>query len=345
MASKKGAAGALKNNKLLVAALIGLGGILFFVFLNMSQKIFQTETYYVLNQDVPTRTQIMPEMLEPINASEGTAPKAAIGIQEVQAGLTFTRYPLQAGEILTMSNTAGDRTELTTGIPDEWVVTNFSVSADNAVGGSITRGKYFDMMVVDEFEAFYPFVNMLTLDTSVSLNSASGAGAIETEEAKSGQTSQYFVGLTPENAGKLQVIMKKYGDNIKLVESPKQNEYNSPRLEDYEGTFTYDQGIDGTIWPGEVDGKEITDKNFTVIERNKDMSPTKVAKPCSAGNLKLYGTDCEGLKNNSDRKPGVEKEQLENGDTTTNNGIIPPDANNKEEETQTVEGTDETDNQ
>lgn len=308
MASKKGAAGANKNNKLIILAIIGAVAILFFSVLMLAQKIFQTETYYVLNQDVPTRTQIMPEMLEAIPTSEGTAPKAAIGIQEIQAGLTFTRYPVQAGEILTMSNTAGDRTELTTGIPDDWVVTNFNVSADNAVGGSITRGKYFDIMIVDELGAFYPFVNMLTLDTSISLNSASNSGAIDSEEAKSGQTSQYFVGLTPENAAKLQVIMKRYGnDNIRLVESPKQNEYASPRLEDYEGTFSYDQGIDGTIWPGEIDGKEITDKNFTVIERNKDMSPKEAVKPCSVGNLKLYGADCDGLKNNGNRKVKTEK--------------------------------------
>ena len=65
--------------------------------------------------------------------------------------------------------------------------------------------------------AFYPFINVKALDTTVDLSNASSSDAVDTEEAHAGQTTQYTVGLTPDNAAKLQSIMSQYNGNIKLV--------------------------------------------------------------------------------------------------------------------------------
>lgn len=282
------------NNWVLIALIVAVGIALFIVFAVAATRIFQTENYYVLNQDVPTRTQITPDMLDPITASEGTAPAAAIGIEEVQSGEVYTQYPLLAGDILTMSNVGG-REDISVGIPDEWVVTNFSVGADDAVGGRIQRGTYFDMMIVqggtkaEGGGATYPFVNILALDTTVDLSTASSADAAETEEAHDGQTTQYVVGMSPEDAGKLQHIMEQYGSNVKLVLSPRQNEYNAPQLNEYTGKFAYDEA-DTPKNMGEN-----TDYTFRDVERDEFGVPldTPGAYSCSNGNAKISGEDCE----------------------------------------------------
>lgn len=288
------------NNWVLIALIVAVAVALFIVFAVAATRIFQTENYYVLNQDVPTRTQITPDMLDAITASEGTAPAAAIGIEEVQSGEVYTQYPLLAGDILTMSNVGG-REDISVGIPDEWVVTNFSVGADDAVGGRIQRGTYFDLMIVqggtkeEGGGTTYPFVNILALDTTVDLNSASSSEAAESEEAHDGQTTQYVVGMSPEDAGKLQHIMEQYGSNVKLVLSPRQNEYNAPQLNEYTGKFAYDQADQ----PKNMG--ENTDYTFRDVERDEFGVPLEEpgSYSCSNGNAKISGEDCEGTETNS----------------------------------------------
>jgi len=273
MAKKPG----MKNNTFLwgIAALLGLGigGAVLVLVLNL----IQTETYYILNEDVPSRAQVTPEMLQPVDVNIGGAPEAALGLEEVQAGGVFTAHPLLAGDILTLSN-VGNREDISVGIPDEWVITNFSVGADSAVGGRIQRGYYFDMLVADETGGFYPFVNMLALDTTVDLAGASSADAANTEEAQAGQTTQYVVGVSPENAAKLHNVMAKYGTNVKLVISPRQNEYEKPQLTDYEGVFSYAAG-DAPLNLGEG-----TDYTFTILERDEFGRLTEELNDCSEGN-------------------------------------------------------------
>lgn len=264
------------NNRFLIFAIVLVAVVVFFLFASLAQKLFQTETYYVLNQDVPTRTEVTTDMMKPVTTSEGTAPKNALGLDEVQTGNVYTEYPLKAGDILTMSNVGG-MADISVGIPDTWVVTSFGVSADDAVGGRIKRGSYFDVMVSTQDGSFYPFVNVLALDTTVSLDSASSSNAADSQEGHAGQTSQYVVGMSPANAAKLQMVVQKYGQNIRLVLSPRANEYQKPALADYDGMFTYNS-TDGTIWPGESSKGEVTDYAFKDVERNKCGAPvgTKV---------------------------------------------------------------------
>ena len=276
------------NNRFLIFVIVLVAVLVFVTFATFAQKIFQTETYYVLNQDVPTRTQITTEMMAPVTTSEGTAPAAAFGLEVVQTGDAYSKYPLKAGDILTLE-------DISVGVPDTWVVTNFSVGADDAVGGRIQRGTYFDLMVATQEGSFYPFVNVLALDTTVDLSGASSADAADTEEAHAGQTTQYVVGMSPENAAKLQTIVKQYSGSLKLVLSPRANEYQKPQLSDYDGLFTYDQSVDGSIWPGYSDLGELTDYTFTRIKRDEFGEPIEKVKNCSEGNAKVTGDACNGV--------------------------------------------------
>lgn len=291
MASSKIVKDGFKDRKLLIILAVGLAIAIFVLAATFLQKLFEDETYYVLNQDVGARTQITPEMLDPKVVPKDSSPEAAIGLEEVQTGNVFTQYPLLAGEVLMMSN-VGNLQDISVGIPDSWVVTNFSVSADYAVGGRITRGTYFDMMVATPEGSYYPFVNVLALDNTVDLSGASSAEAVDTEEAQAGQTTQYFVGMSPENAGKLQTIMQREGGNVRLVLSPRQNEYQKPALSEYEGMFNYDAASDGSIWPGSSDSGELTDYTFSDVERDELGRPVEQVETCSEGNAKISGDAC-----------------------------------------------------
>lgn len=288
MAKKPG----MKNNTVLwgVAVVLGLAvaGVVVALFLNL----VQTETYYVLKEDVPSRAEVTPEMLEPVTVSKGGAPQAAIGISEVQSGGVYTSHPLLAGDILTNSNVGG-REDVSVGVPDNWVVTAFSVSPESAVGGRIQRGYYFDMLVTDESGGFYPFVNVLALDTSVDV--ANSADSTENGGNAATQTSnQYVVGMSPENAAKLQQIMDTYGSKVKLVLSPRQNEYEKPQLSDYEGIFSYTKG-DAPENLGEG-----TDYTFTNLPRDAFGRPTQELKDCSPGNSVVADDkECKTAKSDS----------------------------------------------
>lgn len=259
----------LRNNKLILGliALLIMGA--FFGALRFLENIYQTETYYVLVEPIPTRTQVTPEMLTPVVTSKGTKPDS-LTLADVQTGGVYTRIPLNQGDVLTMSNTGGFD-DISVGIPDSWVVTNFAVGADDAVGGRVRRGVYFDMMAVTREGTFYPFVNVLALDTSVSLSSASSNEAAETGEAKSGQTEQYYVGFAPEEAARFHDMLEQHGENIKLVLSPRQNEYNEPDLEAYvgpnNGMFRYSVGDEIT------NSGELTDNTFSRVDRDEFGRP------------------------------------------------------------------------
>lgn len=289
----------------IIALAIGLLSAMFL------RSVTETDQYYVLNTSVPARGQITPEMLQPMEAKKDQAPPNAIGISDVQAGGIYAQYPLNPGDILSSSNISG-YTDISTGIPDDWVVTSFRVNADNAVGGRITRGTYFDIMATKgadggEKETYYPFVNVLALDTTVSLNNASSASAVDTEEAQSGQTQFYYVGMTPENAAKLQSLASgPDGKTMKLVLSPRQNEYKKPDLNAYKGSFKYED--EEVIWPGESSDGEVTDYTFPRVERDECGIPvgTEVSAQDTPGNSK-----CVSEGNDSDSEPNQEGDTSE----------------------------------
>lgn len=267
MAKKTKANVSLKNNKLIFAGIIVLVIAVFVGSLTFLQSVYETETYYVLNQEVPTRTQVTPEMLDARVTSVDTAPPTAIGVSEVQSGNVYTKHALMPGDILTASN-VGPLDDISVGVPDSWVITNFSVNADNAVGGRIKRGYYFDMLITTSEGAFYPFVNVLTLDTSIDLSNASSNQAADTQEAKSGQTTQYVVGMSPQDAARLHDLLSTHSSGVKLLLSPRQNEYNQPQLASYAGLFRYDIVNDGVIWPGIGERGDITSNGFVDTARD-----------------------------------------------------------------------------
>lgn len=273
---------------IILLVIVSFAGLLLFL-----SNLYKTETYYVLNQDVPTRTQVTPEMLSPVVTSEGTAPANALTIADIQDGGVFTQYPLSEGDVLTPSNVGGFE-DISVGVPDEWVVTNFSVDADNAVLGRIRRGTYFDLMVLNENnEAFYPFVNILALDTTVSLSNASSAEAVDSSEAHSGQTSQYTVGMSPQDAARLHAILAEYS-NVRLMLSPRQNEYAEPRLSDYAGLFSWNGDVkdEGNYAP-KNEGED-TDYTFSHVERDEFGKPVdKAPETCGQGNAKITGDACK----------------------------------------------------
>jgi hypothetical protein len=290
MAKKNGSGSVLRNNKIILAGIALLLVFVFVGFLTFLKSFYQTETYYVLNdkqgETIPARTVITPDMLTPLVIAKDTAPPNALDISQVD-GIT-TKYALKPGDVLTASN-AGKVDDIYNGVPDSWVITNFSVGADNAVGGRIHPGDYFDIMVADEdLGSYYPFINVLALDTTVDLASATNANAANTAEAYKGQTTQYVVAMSPENAAKLQNVVAKSKDKMRLLLSPKQNNYKKPALSDYSKLFVFDDPT-SPIWPGKSDKGELTDSNFNPVKRNE-----KTGEPIgedfvsrSGGNLKM----------------------------------------------------------
>lgn len=296
----------------------GIALLLIFVFvgtLMLLRSVYQTETYYVLNQDIPTRTQITMDMLTPVVTSAGTAPGGSPEMTEeqriaereailasVQSGSAYTQFPLQSGDVLSPSN-VGALSDISVGVPDSWVITSFSVDYNNAVQGRIQRGTYFDIMMVSDQGSYYPFVNILALETST--GSATSSADSTDASGQNSATSFYTVGMSPENAGKLQWLQSFGAGQMKLVLSPRQNEYAAPDLLAYEGVFFYDPLLDGVIAPGlqavedengigvdldgdgNVDYREVTDYTFSDVERDQFGRPIAVVENVGLGNAKI----------------------------------------------------------
>lgn len=300
-----------RNSKFLVFWMIVIAITTFTLSLTYLSNAWEKTTYYVLNQDVLPRTLITVDMLEARTTSAGTEP-AGIPISEIQTGSLFSKFSLFEGDVPTYSN-VGPLDDISVGVPDEWVITSFPVNADDAVGGRITRGVYFDMMVIDGEEASYPFVNILALDTTVSLDRASSSQAVDTAEARSGQTEQYYVGMSPENAAILQSIVNS-GKQIKLVLSPRQNEYAEPQLASYRGLFT-PEGRDGEGLEVTNQGL-LTDNTFQRVERDEQGKPVQSEVTCELeGNRKLSEEDCLAVTNGT---PNVENDSETSEEPATN---------------------------
>lgn len=290
--------GKLRNNKLVLLLILVLMAAVFFGSLTFLKNLYQTETYWVVSEEagvIPARTMIDETMLRPIETAKDTSPPNALTLAEINSAPHFTVYPVGPGEIITPTNTLNNFSDISTGVPDSYVITSFSVPADDAVGGRISRGIYFDMMVTSPDGSFYPFTNMLVLDTSIALSGASNSNAVNTAESKAGQTSIYYVALSPSDAAILQTVMKKYAGAIKLVLAPRENEYQAPNLEAYEGVFTFDpqnydlknygQGQDNTFRDVERDDfgrpKALDDQGNRLYEERCGNSQASAGIDCS----------------------------------------------------------------
>ena len=268
----------LKNDKTLIGAIVIFSIVVAVGLMTFLASLTKTETYYVLNRDIPARMQVSTEHLSPVEAGEGQAPPNALTIGDVQSGLVFAQYPLKEGDILSES-AVGSLNDISVGVPDSWVITNFGVPADNAVGGRIQRGSYFDILATNgNGEANYVLANVLALETHTSVDGAETADAADSEEAITGLGEQYVVGLSHENAAKLHATIDA-GHTLRLVISPKQNEYEAPDTAAMEGTF---RAFDGSDVP-EVG--TMTDDTFAPIQRDEE------GRPVDSDDDAFYGED------------------------------------------------------
>lgn len=293
--SSNGSAG-FKDTKLIwVLVCIFATAAAFGVFYIMNSYTKQ-DTYYVLNTNMPSRTLVTVEDLTPRTTSEGSAPQNAIGIDEVRQGATFTKYPLQAGDVLSASN-VGSLDTINEGIPDNWVVTSFDPGDSDPIIENLQRGDYFDMMITNAKKqdqksnpddsdmanisvGQYVFRNVMILDNPMSTtnnnnnDSANGATA-QTQNS----TTMFVIGMSPKNAAMLAYITGNY--DTKLVMSPRQTSYADPStLDALYKTFNFNDYLgdhpNGILASNCVDsatGEEVkedcTDNTFTPQERDQ----------------------------------------------------------------------------
>lgn len=255
-----------KKNLLIVSA-VAVGVLVFVgvVFFTLSQ-LLATEKYYILNQDVPAKTQITTQMLTEVQTAKGTAPKNAITAAQVATGNTFSKVALQAGDVLVPSNTGID-IDNTVGIPDGWAVTSISIPRAQAVNGIITRGQYFDILGVNQEtgETKYIATSVLALDvdsgsvdTKVDNNKSAGNGT--------GDTLNITVGMPSEDVANLHSALAKYA-KVELALAPKSVNYQKRDTSNLQGTFNYDTDSETP------DLKKGTDNTFTPVQRDSKGRP------------------------------------------------------------------------
>lgn len=236
-----------RGNTLLLLMLAVLALLLFVIVVFFARKALATDTYYELAPADDTgnggsaalaKQLITPDMLVPVTTRAGSKPANAIDISVIEQGGIRAKYYLPPGEVITTGNSGpADNTlhkKLLAAKADEmagknggekieqdeyenWVLTTISVDADNAMGGRIGADDYFDMLVVGDTGAVYPFINIKAIDATISLGGASSAQAAETSEAYEGQTQQYVLKVTPNQAAMIQYIMNRAEGSVQLL--------------------------------------------------------------------------------------------------------------------------------
>lgn len=244
-----------------VGGFIVFAAALFF----MLSSIFSTETYYVLNQNVKAKELITPEMVTARETGTDTGPINALDMSAIQRGEVYSRYPLYAGDVIASSN-SGPVAVSTLGIPDDWLVTSFSVVSTDAVGGTLGRGDYIDLIGVSEAGAQYVFNNLLVLEVKFVNEELDGKLDGQTVV---GEAMHYTVGLPADAVAYLHSALLDY-DTIKIVKSPIIINYADRDTSDLDRTFKYGPEV------GNIDLIDGTDPTFTDIERDEEGRPTNV---------------------------------------------------------------------
>lgn len=296
-----GRLGSRKNLILVSGAALFVISLSAVIFMTLS-SLFSTETYYVLNTNVKAKQQITPEMVVARETAEGTGPIHALSMEEIQRGGVYSKYPLFAGDVVASSN-AGPLSGIPLGIPDDWLVTSFTINSTDAVGGILGKGDYADLLGINDDGAQYIFNNILILEVKF-LNDEYNE-ALEGQTVV-GETMHYTVGLPAESVAYLHDALNKY-ETVKLVKSPTEVNYKERDLDKLKGPFKYDSS------KGNIDVFEGTDPTFTEIERDKDGRPISqsVKGDGVEGNLPEDSKDNLD-KNKEDYKKGKPDEELNN---------------------------------
>lgn len=194
-------------------------------------SVASTTTYYVLNQDVPARTQVTEDMLTPVVTATGGEPRNAIDINAIASKPLYTKYALNQGDTLNLSN-SGALVPVREGIPENFVVASFTAPPEYAVAGRVERGSYIDIIARDDDSGSSKYVlqNVLVVEVNSDLAAAGGeeeapaegeeGSAADTSAARSGVPTVYTVALSPQDAAKLPLIADSL---IYVVLSPAQN--------------------------------------------------------------------------------------------------------------------------
>lgn len=250
------------------------------VFFVVSQVTSQS-TYYVLNQDVPAKTQITASMLKPVSASSSGIPRNTLDINYVTTDSVYSKIALDAGDTVTLSNT-GPSTPITLGIPENFVVASFVAPAETSVAGKLKRGDYIDLIATtpgDNPIAKIALQHVLILDAT---NDGSAAGeevgadesvdtaASESIKVRTGIPTTYTVGLSPQDAAKLAVISElKIFVVLSASTTPNQSDVSAAQGEVLAPGAVSDSGLgtDNTFTPKKeakpADKKEATQEEAT----------------------------------------------------------------------------------
>lgn len=256
-----GKTGSKKNLILIGGAAMLVITLSAIIFMTLT-SLFSTETYYVLNTNVKAKQQITPEMVVARETAEGTGPVHALTMEEIQRGGIYSKYPLFAGDVVAKSN-AGPLSGTPLGIPDDWVVTSFTINSTDAVGGILGKGDYSDLIGVNEEGARYIFNNMLILE--VKFLNEEYDGTLDGQTVV-GETIHYTIGLPAEDVAYLHDALNKY-DVIKMVKSPTEINYKDRDVSDLNKVFQYGPEV------GNIDVIEGTDPTFTEIQRDENGQP------------------------------------------------------------------------
>lgn len=180
-------------------------------------SVTATTKYYILNQDVPARTEITESLLQEVIVSTGGQPPTALALNDILEGGLYSQYALDAGDIVTTSN-AGPLTPINEGVPEGFVTATFTAPASMAVGGKIARGDYIDILAIKDGDggqtATYALQHVLVLDATVNLDEYESTAKTTTDAegneipaddsaTRLGIPSMYTVALSPEDATKL----------------------------------------------------------------------------------------------------------------------------------------------
>lgn len=230
------------------------------VFMTLT-SLFSTESYYILNQNVKAKQLITPEMVETRETAEGTAPVHSLSMEEIQRGGVYSKYPLFAGDVVARSN-SGPLSGTPLGIPDDWLLTSFTINSTDAVGGILGKGDYADLLGIDDEGTQYIFNNLLILEVKFLNEEYDG----EDGQTILGETMHYTVGLPAEHIGNLHSALDHY-ETIKMVKAPTEVNYADRNVSKLDKAFKY--GPD----TGNIDVIEGSDPTFTEIKRDEDGRP------------------------------------------------------------------------
>lgn len=220
---KKGLlSGLLSGGKTIWIIALGIALVAMFGALSILGNAAATQTYYVLGEDVPARTQITPVMLVEREAKVNSAPPTAYSQADVATGEVFTKYALAAGDVVTSSN-AGPLTRITEDVPDNFVAASFNAEPDIAVAGKVRTGDFIDIIATGDngtrgLITKVMLQHVLVLDVTVAPASIpqeavegqagqdAGTPGPESAAVRSGIPTVYTVALSPQDATKLAAI-------------------------------------------------------------------------------------------------------------------------------------------